>query len=74
MAAAIYMVDRRWGAALFALAALVALGRVFVGVHYLSDVLAGAALGSAVAVTVHFLVHKILHTHHRRGQGNGIKD
>lgn len=35
---------------LLALAGLVAISRVWLGVHYLSDVLAGAALGSAVAV------------------------
>jgi membrane-associated phospholipid phosphatase len=35
---------------LLVLAALIALSRVWLGVHYLSDILVGAALGSAVAV------------------------
>lgn len=38
----------RAGAALVFLAALVALSRVALGVHYLSDVTAGAALGAAL--------------------------
>lgn len=73
MATAVYMVDRRWGAGLYAVAAFVALGRVFVGVHYLSDVAVGAVLGTLVAAAVHFLVHKILHTAHRR-RNTGIKN
>jgi membrane-associated phospholipid phosphatase len=44
----------RWP--LLALAALIALSRVWLGVHYLSDVIAGAALGSAVALAVYGLV------------------
>ncbi|MCK9458140.1 MAG: phosphatase PAP2 family protein [Proteobacteria bacterium] len=46
------------GAALFlALAALVGLSRVALGVHYPSDVLAGAALGSALSIAA-FLIAK----------------
>ena len=36
--------------ALYPLAAAMALSRVYLGVHYPSDTLAGAALGGAVAV------------------------
>lgn len=37
-------------------AVLVAFGRVFVGVHYPSDVVAGLAIGAAGAVGIHFAV------------------
>jgi len=45
-------VVRRAAPALFVLAAAIAFSRVYVGVHYPSDVLAGAALGSLVALVV----------------------
>lgn len=41
--------NKRWGRTLLVLAAFVALGRVAAGVHYPSDVLAGALVGFAAA-------------------------
>jgi undecaprenyl-diphosphatase len=49
---AILIAHRRAGAAILVGATVLALGRVFLGVHYLSDVAVGAALGSSVAVLV----------------------
>lgn len=46
--------DRDWGAAFLILATLVALSRVFVGVHYPSDIVAGALLGWGAAAAVHW--------------------
>ncbi|MGH4029003.1 bifunctional phosphatase PAP2/diacylglycerol kinase family protein [Actinomycetota bacterium Odt1-20B] len=45
-----------WGAALAPVAAGVALSRVYTGVHFPSDVLAGAALGAGAAFAVRGLV------------------
>lgn len=51
-ASVIFARDRRWGAGALALAGLIALSRVFLFVHYPTDVLAGAALGVVCAVGV----------------------
>jgi undecaprenyl-diphosphatase len=43
---------RRWRYAFFSWAALIALSRVFVGVHYPSDILGGALVGGIVALAI----------------------
>jgi undecaprenyl-diphosphatase len=48
--AALYFVDRRLGIAATVLGLLLAADRVYVGVHYPGDVLAGLAFGALVAV------------------------
>ena len=45
LAAGVALHNRRWGNALLVMAVLVAFGRVAVGVHYPSDVVAGALVG-----------------------------
>jgi undecaprenyl-diphosphatase len=52
IATAILLRNRRWGIVAIALATLLALTRVAIGVHYPSDVLAGASLGSATALAL----------------------
>ena len=49
----------RWGWALGLLAAAVAYGRVYIGVHYPGDVLAGAALGVVVGLAAVALVSRL---------------
>jgi undecaprenyl-diphosphatase len=49
IAAAVFLRDRVWGTVLLLAATAVAAGRVAIGVHYPSDVLAGALLGCAAA-------------------------
>lgn len=65
LAFAVFLVNRRWGMAFLAAAALICLGRVYVGVHYPSDVVAGALVGIVCALVIHFLIHKTLRTSHK---------
>ncbi|MBO8195543.1 phosphatase PAP2 family protein [Streptomyces oryzae] len=51
-ATAVALESRGWGAAVAPVAASVAFSRVYTGVHYPSDVLVGAALGTAAAFGV----------------------
>lgn len=50
IATSIYLIDGKAGIVLMVLAFLIAWGRVLVGVHYPSDVLAGAAVGVLFAL------------------------
>jgi undecaprenyl-diphosphatase len=52
IAMAIFLRKRSWGIAALVAAAVLSVGRVALGVHYPSDVLAGAALGSAAALVL----------------------
>ncbi|MFH2062756.1 MAG: phosphatase PAP2 family protein [bacterium] len=52
LAVSVLMVNRRYGLPALAVAVLVAVGRVAVGVHFPLDVLAGALLGTAWAAVV----------------------
>lgn len=51
-----FTVDPRWGGVYLVLSLLVGLGRVFVGVHWPSDILVGILVGLASG----FLVYKLL--------------
>jgi len=52
IAVAILLRSRPWGIVALVLAVVLAAGRVVVGVHYPTDVLAGAALGTAAALAL----------------------
>lgn len=52
IAVAILLRNRPWGIAALVAATVLSIGRVALGVHYPSDVLAGAALGSASALAL----------------------
>jgi undecaprenyl-diphosphatase len=52
VAMAIYLRNRTWGSIALVAATVLAIGRVAIGVHFPSDVLAGAVLGSLVAVAL----------------------
>lgn len=54
-------IGRRWLRAVLILAAVaVAIGRVAAGVHYPSDVIAGAALAAAVWLLTHAIVRRVV--------------
>lgn len=59
VAVSVLLEDRRFGLPLLVAAALVGFGRIFVGVHYPSDVLAGAMLGTLLAFSVHLVGFKV---------------
>jgi undecaprenyl-diphosphatase len=50
---ALLLRQRAWGLVVLAFATILAVGRVAMGVHYPSDVIAGALLGTLVAVGLH---------------------
>jgi undecaprenyl-diphosphatase len=52
IAVAIFLRKRAWGVFALVAATVLSVGRVALGVHYPSDVLAGAALGSAAALVL----------------------
>jgi undecaprenyl-diphosphatase len=53
VAMAIWLRDRRWGTVALLAAALVSVGRVAIGVHFPSDVIAGAVLGCLAALLLY---------------------
>jgi membrane-associated phospholipid phosphatase len=65
-AVAVSLVHPRLRWPLLVLAALIALSRIWLGVHYLSDVLVGATLGTVVALVVYRLGRAIA----ERGAGS----
>lgn len=56
LAAAMFFLNRWLGIWFLAAAVLVGLGRIFVGVHWPSDIIAGALLGVICALAIHRLL------------------
>lgn len=54
----VFLYNRRWGVWFFAASALIGLARIAAGVHYPTDILGGAALGTLVGWGVHWVFRK----------------
>ena len=52
LATAVYLYNKKWGVGFFVAATFISVSRVAAGVHYPSDVLAGALLGALIAYIV----------------------
>ena len=59
-AVSLLIMDRRWGIAALVFAALVALSRVYICVHWPTDVIAGAVIGAAVAAIVYYTARRMV--------------
>jgi undecaprenyl-diphosphatase len=56
LALAIWFVNRKWGAWYFVLSAVMGVARIYAGVHWPFDILAGAVLGILCAWFIHWLL------------------
>ena len=59
-AVSIFLHDRRWGTAALVLAATIAFSRLYLTVHYPTDVLAGIVLGTAAAFFAAWVTESVL--------------
>jgi undecaprenyl-diphosphatase len=62
VATAVFITYRRFGSVLLVMAAIVGISRIFVGIHYPLDVLAGALVGAAMALLASVLVNSLVLT------------
>jgi undecaprenyl-diphosphatase len=56
----IWLVNKRFGIAMFCLAALMSVARIYIAIHYPSDILGGAAIGLAVTAVVAWILRRPL--------------
>ncbi len=66
----VFLFNKKWGAAALALAALIAFSRLYLYVHYFTDVLVGSLLGILYAVAAYFIVNAVARKYPRLFSGS----
>lgn len=56
LAMTVWYINKKWGTAYFILATAVCLARIYVGIHWPFDIAAGAAIGTASSILIHWLL------------------
>lgn len=56
IATSIFLYNRKYGVIALVMAAFISLSRVFVGVHYISDIVAGALIGAIASYAAFYLI------------------
>lgn len=62
----VFLYDRRWGVRFFIATILVALARIVVGVHYLTDIVAGLIIGAGAGFLTYLLIRAMRPNRRRR--------
>ncbi|OGZ32695.1 MAG: hypothetical protein A2V69_03720 [Candidatus Portnoybacteria bacterium RBG_13_40_8] len=70
LAMGVFLHNKKLGIWYFIAAILMGLARIFVGVHWPSDILAGAVIGILSAVIINMILKKITHTKTRVGDSS----
>ncbi len=58
VAMAVYFYNKKLGAALWAIAAVIGIARIYAGIHHFADVFGGAAIVVLSAAIYYYVVHK----------------
>ena len=66
VATALYLYNKKWGKPAMIFASIIAYSRVYMCVHYLSDIVAGATLGIIVAYSVYNFFKFLCYTKQKR--------
>lgn len=59
LATSVYLYNKKWGIGFYIATILMTISRVVAGIHYPSDIIAGALIGIAVVYTTFYFVRKL---------------